>query len=126
MELAALVAETLLASAESTEVLRSLWDYIVEEVEVDAATLSYRRIIMSVNVHKTVCGGSAEHYWMYNHAQSSFESLDTQGTVVYETRVKRLTRRNIAAGSFSIRSSFVELSVGVFDVKPGFDGHVCG
>jgi hypothetical protein len=35
----ALVAETLLASAESTEVLGGLGDLFVEEVEVDAATL---------------------------------------------------------------------------------------
>ena len=37
MELAAGVAEALLAGAESTEVLGGLWDDIVEELEVDAA-----------------------------------------------------------------------------------------
>lgn len=39
VELAALVAEALLASAKSTEVLCGLWDYIVVELEVDAAGL---------------------------------------------------------------------------------------
>jgi hypothetical protein len=39
----ALVAETLLASAESTEVLGGLGDLVVEEVEVDAALLLYKR-----------------------------------------------------------------------------------
>jgi hypothetical protein len=39
VERRALVAETLLASAESTEVLGGLGDLFVEEVEVDAATL---------------------------------------------------------------------------------------
>lgn len=43
MELATLVAEALLAGAESTEVFGGLGDYIVEEVEVDTATLSYKR-----------------------------------------------------------------------------------
>ena len=37
----ALVAEALLASAEGTEVLSSLRDDIVEEVEVDTARLLY-------------------------------------------------------------------------------------
>lgn len=40
MELAALVAEALLAGAESTEVLDGLGDDIVEELEVDAAGAS--------------------------------------------------------------------------------------
>jgi hypothetical protein len=31
------ISEALLAGAESTEVLSGLWDYIVVEVEVDAA-----------------------------------------------------------------------------------------
>lgn len=39
MELAALVPEALLAGAKSTEVLCSLWNYIVVELEVDAAFL---------------------------------------------------------------------------------------
>ena len=43
MELAALVAETLLASAQSTEVLSGLWDYIVVKGEVDAAFLCCER-----------------------------------------------------------------------------------
>lgn len=38
----------------------------------------------------------------------------------------QLTRRNSTTGSFSISSSFVKSSVGVFDVEPGFDGHVGG
>lgn len=37
VELGASVAEALLASAKSAEVLGGLWDNIVEEVEVDAA-----------------------------------------------------------------------------------------
>jgi len=75
VELATLVAKALLASAESTEVLGSLWNYIVVEVEVDTTPLG---------------------------------------------------RRNSTTGSFSISSSFVKSSVGVFDVEPGFDGHVGG
>lgn len=43
MELATLVAEALLAGAESTEVLGSLWDYIIVEVEVDTSLLGWRR-----------------------------------------------------------------------------------
>jgi hypothetical protein len=39
VELGAGVAEALLASAESTEVLSRLGDDIVEELEVDAASL---------------------------------------------------------------------------------------
>jgi hypothetical protein len=39
MELAALVAEALLASAEGTEVLGGLGDDVVVDVEVDAAVL---------------------------------------------------------------------------------------
>jgi hypothetical protein len=41
MELAALVSETLLTSAESSEVLGGLGDNVVVEVEVDGAFLSY-------------------------------------------------------------------------------------
>ena len=37
MELGVGVAEALLTSAESTEVLDSLWDDLIEELEVDAA-----------------------------------------------------------------------------------------
>ena len=40
VELGALVAEALLASAESTEVLGGLGSHIVVELEVDAATVS--------------------------------------------------------------------------------------
>ena len=39
MELAALVAEALLACAESTEVLGRLGDCLVEEIEVDTAAV---------------------------------------------------------------------------------------
>jgi len=42
VELGALVAEALLAGAESTEVLNGLRDNIVEKLEVDAALLFYR------------------------------------------------------------------------------------
>jgi len=41
------VAEALLAGAESTEVLSGLWDYIVVEVEVDAALLLYKRKLLA-------------------------------------------------------------------------------
>jgi len=75
VELATLVAKALLASAKSTEVLGSLWDYIIVEVEVDSSSLG---------------------------------------------------RRDAAAGTLCIGSGFVKSSVGVFDVEPGFDGHVCG
>ena len=44
-----LVSETLLTSAESAEVLGSLWDNIVVKIEVDAARLLCTR--MSVKVH---------------------------------------------------------------------------
>jgi hypothetical protein len=37
VKLAALVSKALLAGAESPEIIDGLWDYIVEEVEVDAA-----------------------------------------------------------------------------------------
>ena len=40
MERAALVAETFLTSAEGSEVLGGLGDYIVVEVEVDTAVVS--------------------------------------------------------------------------------------
>lgn len=39
MECRSRVTKTLLASAESTEVLGSLWDYVVVEKEVDATGL---------------------------------------------------------------------------------------
>jgi len=44
VESRALVSETLLAGAESTEVLSSLGDNIIVEVEVDATRLLYGRI----------------------------------------------------------------------------------
>ena len=47
MELAALVPEALLAGAKSTEVLCGLWNYIVVELEVDAAFLSCFRVTVS-------------------------------------------------------------------------------
>jgi hypothetical protein len=42
------VAEALLTGAESTEVLSCLWDYIVVEVEVDAAGLLCKRRLLAV------------------------------------------------------------------------------
>jgi len=53
VERRALVAETLLASAESAEVLGSLGDFLIVEVEVDAA-LVYRRIDVSFDGNATV------------------------------------------------------------------------
>lgn len=47
VELAALVAEALLAGAESTEILSGLGDYIVVEGEVDAALLSCCKRLVS-------------------------------------------------------------------------------
>lgn len=41
------VAEALLAGAESTEVLSCLWDYIVVEVEADAAGLLCKKKVVS-------------------------------------------------------------------------------
>jgi hypothetical protein len=41
VEFAALVAEALLAGAEGTEVLGSLWDNVVKELEVDATGALY-------------------------------------------------------------------------------------
>jgi len=41
VELAARVAEALLAGAEGSEVLGGLWNGVVEELEVDAAGTSY-------------------------------------------------------------------------------------
>jgi hypothetical protein len=38
MKLATLVSEALLTSAESAEVLDGLWDFFIEECEVDAAS----------------------------------------------------------------------------------------
>jgi hypothetical protein len=43
VERRALVAEALLAGAESTEVLGSLGDYIIVEIEVDASSVGCRR-----------------------------------------------------------------------------------
>jgi hypothetical protein len=42
VERRALVAEALLAGAESTEVLGSLGDYIIVEIEVDASSVGCR------------------------------------------------------------------------------------
>ena len=42
MEFAALVPEAFLASAKSTEVFDSLWDYTVVELEVDAADFGWQ------------------------------------------------------------------------------------
>jgi hypothetical protein len=44
VEAGALVAEALLASAESLEVGGSLGDDVIKQVEVDAASLGYRRL----------------------------------------------------------------------------------
>jgi hypothetical protein len=50
VELGALVAEALLASAESAEVLSSLGNYIIVEVEVDAADLSCGRLLTTTSL----------------------------------------------------------------------------
>ena len=47
VECRASVSEALLAGAKSTEVLSSLWDYIIVEVEVDAALLLYKRKLLA-------------------------------------------------------------------------------
>ena len=44
MELAALVAEALLAGAQGTEILGGLWYNVVEELEVDTAGTSYHML----------------------------------------------------------------------------------
>ena len=51
VECRASVSEALLAGAKSTEVLSGLWDYIIVEVEVDAAGL--------------LCGGTLLAVWRY-------------------------------------------------------------
>ncbi len=51
VECRASISETLLTSAKSTEVLSGLWDYIIVEVEVDAAGL--------------LCGGTLLAVWRY-------------------------------------------------------------
>lgn len=48
MERRALVAEALLASAESTEVLSGLGDLLVVEGEVDATTLVWREGMLAL------------------------------------------------------------------------------
>ena len=48
MEGGAGISKALLASAKSTEVLGSLWDYIVVQVEVDAAGLFYLMVSKDV------------------------------------------------------------------------------
>jgi len=68
MKLATLVSEALLASAQSTEVLSSLWDYIVVELEVDAGFLGLlvvRGSVLDVEVsgHDHVGGGCVEVSW---------------------------------------------------------------
>jgi hypothetical protein len=52
VERRALVAETLLASAESTEVLSGLGDLLVVEVEVDATTLVWREGMLALMKQK--------------------------------------------------------------------------
>jgi hypothetical protein len=47
VELAALVPKALLAGAKSTEVLCGLWNYIVVELEVDAAFLGCFKVTVS-------------------------------------------------------------------------------
>jgi hypothetical protein len=47
-----LVAKTLLASAESTEVLSGLGDLLVEEVEVNATTLAWREGVLTLMQQK--------------------------------------------------------------------------
>jgi hypothetical protein len=42
------ISEALLAGAKSTEVLSGLWDYIIVEVEVDAAFLLCRERLLAV------------------------------------------------------------------------------
>jgi hypothetical protein len=42
------ISEALLAGAKSTEVFSGLWDYIIVEVEVDAALLLCRRRLLAV------------------------------------------------------------------------------
>jgi hypothetical protein len=56
MELAALVAESHLAGAKSTEVLCGLWNYIVVELEVDATCLGCCGITSAV-VHLSLSDG---------------------------------------------------------------------
>lgn len=47
MEGRTLISEALLTSAESTEVLGGLWDYIIVEVELDSTSLLCNGIDMS-------------------------------------------------------------------------------
>jgi len=42
------ISEALLAGAKSTEVLSGLWDYIIVEVELDAALLLCGRKVLAV------------------------------------------------------------------------------
>jgi hypothetical protein len=42
------ISEALLAGAKSTEVLGSLWDYIIVEVEVDATGLICDKVLKDV------------------------------------------------------------------------------
>lgn len=48
------VSESLLAGAESAEVLSSLWDNVVVEVEVDATGLLWKKIDVSMVLQKAV------------------------------------------------------------------------
>ena len=50
------VSEALLAGAESTEVLSGLWDYIVVEVEVDAAGLLCEKKLLAVGRYEVNLG----------------------------------------------------------------------
>ena len=62
MELAALVAESLLAGAKSTEVFCGLRNYIVVELEVDAACLCCCGITSAV-VHLSLSDGRSIEPW---------------------------------------------------------------
>jgi hypothetical protein len=107
VELGARVAEPLLASAESAEVLGGLGDNIIEELEVDAAGAGCGRIRVSI---AALDGISSLRRWSFSR---------------YEVVIWLTLWAVVLAGDLTRLIALV-LGTGPGDVKVDFDNHVGG
>ena len=114
MELAALVAVSLLASAQSSEVLGGLGDNVVVEGEVDATFLGCDRTPSAGAVVSTKAIAKSR----------KVSATSCRSTMKSEMKVMLLlTGRGCTTTSRSILHGLVGSRVGILDIKPRLDSH---
>lgn len=120
MEGGALVAEALLASAESTEVLSGLGDVLIEEVECDALSLDY----ISQN-DVSIKNGKANWCVQDRKAKAAMSvpiaSNGRAGPVTLAAPGKQHIKHSEGAAELTSAGG-----VGVLDVEVSLDSHGCG